>query len=86
MKFTGGNRSTRRETCLSATLVTTNLTWTDPGSNPGLRGERPATNRLSHGTSLWYLNNRFNRIHLAQQIINFFKHTQIKVAALVTAT
>jgi hypothetical protein len=22
----------------------------DLGSNPGLRGERPATNRLSHGT------------------------------------
>jgi hypothetical protein len=24
----------------------------DPGSNPGLRVERPATNRLSHGTAL----------------------------------
>jgi hypothetical protein len=23
------------------------------GSNPGLRGERPATNRLSHGTALY---------------------------------
>jgi hypothetical protein len=22
------------------------------GSNPGLRGERPATNRLSHGTAV----------------------------------
>jgi hypothetical protein len=36
----------------SATLYTTNPTWIDPGSNPGLRGERPATNRLSHGTAL----------------------------------
>jgi hypothetical protein len=27
-----------------------NPTWTDPGSNPGLRGETQATNRLSHGT------------------------------------
>jgi hypothetical protein len=35
-------------------LSTTNPTWTDPGSNPGLRGERPATNRLSHGTALHY--------------------------------
>jgi hypothetical protein len=35
----------------SATLSTTNLTWIDPGANPGLRGERPATNRLSHGTA-----------------------------------
>jgi hypothetical protein len=32
-------------------LSTTNPTWTDPGSNPGLCGERPATNRLSHGTA-----------------------------------
>jgi hypothetical protein len=26
-----------------------------PGREPGLRGERPATNRLSHGTTYWYL-------------------------------
>jgi hypothetical protein len=32
-------------------LSTTNPTWTDPGSNPGLRGGRPAANRLSHGTA-----------------------------------
>jgi hypothetical protein len=35
----------------SATLSSTNPTWIDPGANPGLRGERPATNRLSHGTA-----------------------------------
>jgi hypothetical protein len=51
MKLTGENRSTGGTTCHSATLSTTNPTWTDPGSNPGLRGERPATNRLSHGTA-----------------------------------
>jgi hypothetical protein len=35
-------------------LSTTNPTWTDPGSNPGLRrGGRPAANRLSHGTALF---------------------------------
>jgi hypothetical protein len=33
----------------SATLPTTNPTWTDPGANPGLHGERPVTNDLSHG-------------------------------------
>jgi hypothetical protein len=38
-------------TFLSATLSITNPTWTDPGSNPGLRRERPATDRLSHGTA-----------------------------------
>jgi hypothetical protein len=52
MKLTGENRSTREKTCPSATLPTTNPTWTDPGSNPGLRGERPTSNRLSHDTAL----------------------------------
>jgi hypothetical protein len=33
MKLTGENRSTRGKTCPSATLSTTNPTWTDPGSN-----------------------------------------------------
>jgi hypothetical protein len=37
------------KTCPSATLSTTNPTWTDPGKNPGLCGGRPETNRLSHG-------------------------------------
>jgi hypothetical protein len=37
MKLTGENRSTRGETCPSATLSTTNSTLTDPVSNPGLR-------------------------------------------------
>jgi hypothetical protein len=46
-----GKPTTHRKTCPSATLSTTNLTWIDLGSNPGLRGERPATNRLSHGTA-----------------------------------
>jgi hypothetical protein len=49
MKLPGENRSTRGKTCPSATLSTTNPTLTDPGSNPSLRGGRPATNRLSHG-------------------------------------
>jgi hypothetical protein len=53
MKLTGENRSTRGENLPSANLSTTNPTWTEPGSNPGLRGGRPATNRLSHGTALW---------------------------------
>jgi hypothetical protein len=35
-----------------ATLSTTNPTWPDPGSNPGRRGGKPATNRLSYGAAL----------------------------------
>jgi hypothetical protein len=54
--LTGENRRTRRKTYPSATLSTTNPTWIDPGANPGLRGERPATNDLSHGTAhQWHL-------------------------------
>jgi hypothetical protein len=49
--LTGGNRITWRKTCPSATLSTTNLTWTDQGANPCLRGLRPATNHLSHRTA-----------------------------------
>jgi hypothetical protein len=39
------------KTCPSATSSTTNPTWTDSATNPGLRGGRPAANRLSHGTA-----------------------------------
>jgi hypothetical protein len=45
MVLTRENRSTWRKTCLSATLSTTNRTWTGLGLNPGLRSERPATGR-----------------------------------------
>jgi hypothetical protein len=55
MKLTGENRITRGKTCPSATLSTTNPTWTNMGSNPGLQGERPATKRLSHGTARFYV-------------------------------
>jgi hypothetical protein len=51
MILTGENRRTRRKTCPSATLSTINPTQIDPGANPGLRGERPATSDLSHGTA-----------------------------------
>jgi hypothetical protein len=35
----------------STTLSTTNPTWLDPGLNPGRRGGKPATNRLSYGAA-----------------------------------
>jgi hypothetical protein len=47
-----GNKIIRRETWQSATLSTTNIMWPEPGANPSLNGERPATNRLSHGVVL----------------------------------
>jgi hypothetical protein len=42
------------KTCPSATLSTTNPTWPDLGSNPGRRGGKPATNRLSYGAAPYY--------------------------------
>jgi hypothetical protein len=42
-----GKPKNSEKTCPSATLSTTNPTWTDLG----LCGERPATNCLSHGTA-----------------------------------
>jgi hypothetical protein len=54
MKLTGENRFILVKTCPSVTFSTKYPTWTDPGSNPGLRGERPATNRLSHVTATNY--------------------------------
>jgi hypothetical protein len=48
-----GNWRTRRETFPSATF-SSNSTCIEPGTNPGLRGESPATNRLSHVTWLFF--------------------------------
>jgi hypothetical protein len=48
MTLTGEEWSTLRKTCPSAALSTTNPTWTD-------LGERPATNRPTHGPYFLYL-------------------------------
>jgi hypothetical protein len=47
-----GNPKYSEKICPSATLSTKNPTWPDPGSNPGRRGGKPATNRLSYGAAL----------------------------------
>jgi hypothetical protein len=49
MKSGRENQSTRRK---PATLPTTNPIWPNRGSNPGRRGGKPATNRLSYGMTL----------------------------------
>jgi hypothetical protein len=46
-----GKQRPRRKACPNATMSTTNYTRADPQANPGLRCERPATNRLSYGTA-----------------------------------
>jgi len=58
MKTTGGmiltekNQSTGRKISSSATLSITNLPWTDLGTKPGFRYDRPAINNLSHVMSI----------------------------------
>ena len=44
----GEHKITRRKNRATATWSTTSATLTGLGSNPGLRFERPVTNRLSH--------------------------------------
>jgi len=39
------------KTCRNSTLVTTQLTWTSPVLNTGLRCERPVTDSLSPGSA-----------------------------------
>jgi hypothetical protein len=46
------NRITPKKICPSATLSTINPAWNNPGTNSDLRDERPANNRLIHGTVL----------------------------------
>jgi hypothetical protein len=51
MKVDRGKPKYSEKTCHSATLSTKNPTWPDPGANPGRRGGKPATNRLSYGAA-----------------------------------
>jgi hypothetical protein len=79
MKLTGENRRTRGKTCPSASLSTTNPTRIDPGSNPDLRGGRPAANRLSHGAaqkSCSYCDLSKNVIHLNYINLQSLPHSE----------
>ena len=64
MKLAGENRRTRGETCPSATLSTTNPRWNIPGLNRCLRGERPATKRLSMAQPLGELFVLYNILYM----------------------
>jgi hypothetical protein len=52
MMLTGEKRRTDRKSCHSATLSSTDLTFTDLGSNPGLCSERPSNDRLSYSVAV----------------------------------
>jgi hypothetical protein len=70
------------ETCTSATLSTTNPTWIDPGMNPGLRGDRPATNDLSHGTAMVCVDkliSHFSHISSNTELFNFMQSPSLSL-------
>jgi hypothetical protein len=48
MILRGETEELKRKSCPSSNFSTINPTWTDPVANPGLRSEKPATNRLSY--------------------------------------
>jgi hypothetical protein len=52
------------KTCPSATLSTTNPTWTDPGSNLGLCSGKLADNHLRHGTALDHVTSEIHTKHV----------------------
>jgi hypothetical protein len=51
-----GKTESQRKSCPSTTFSTTNLIWTELDAKPGLCGDKPTTNRLSHGTDDWNVN------------------------------
>lgn len=63
--LTGENGSTLVKTCFGA-LYTTNLAWTDVRANPVLSGERPFTNRSTHGTA--HLKTKINLAYIARLV------------------
>jgi len=65
-KYSGKNRT-------SAIFFTINLTWTDPESNPGLRGEKPVTNPSAMARPLK------TKINLKTQSVPRSKHTSFRL-------
>jgi hypothetical protein len=55
----------------TATLFSTNSTWNGLRSKPGLRNERPAADRLSHGTAE---RNQQSVRHIAVCIIQLLRY------------
>jgi hypothetical protein len=84
------NQTSQTKTYPSATLSTTNLTWTDQSMNMGFQSERPATNCLNHGMvkhsentyppnwSMPFILVVFKWITWSQQRVSWFLTTNIK--------
>jgi hypothetical protein len=81
MIFTGENQRTQRKIGPSATLSTTNPTWTEPG----LSGGRLVTNCLSHGTAFPrdVVSDNKTRTQKERKILNDILETQQKLKVVL---
>jgi hypothetical protein len=71
-----GKSKYSEKTCPSATLSTTNPTWTELGSNPGRRNGNPVDNRLSYSTTL---------LSLFIYLLYFFSSTKLAINLKIIA-
>ena len=84
MIMTRENRKTPRSTRPSATFATTYPTRTDLGPNQVLRGNRPATNLLTHRTARILRRKMTNRtgrlgLHRAVNVLLFSYQQSVKM-------
>jgi hypothetical protein len=76
MILTGKDRRTRRKTCPSATLFTTNPTWIYQGMNLRLRGKRLTTNGLSHGKANYRYTQKLQSALICLRVYTALQPTQ----------
>jgi hypothetical protein len=72
-----GKQKYSEKTCPSVSLFTTNPTWPNLASNPGSRGGKPATNRLSYGTAKFWGSIWIRALQLPSK--SFASHSQISL-------
>jgi hypothetical protein len=60
-----GESDVLEKTCPSATLSTINPSWLEQVLNPGRRGGRPVTNRLSYGAA--FVQERMNQVPTSER-------------------
>jgi hypothetical protein len=70
--LTRKNGGTRRESCLAATLSTTDLAWAGPGSSPSLRSNRSTVSGLR--LTVWAMARPLNK-STAYRLVDLFRET-----------
>jgi hypothetical protein len=60
---------TQNKRTFLSTLSAINPIWTEVGSTPGLHGDTPVTNRLSHSTALLQAKRKLHFLYLVYQTL-----------------